>query len=161
MATKVPMLDMFKRVLPALDTRQKDFFANLSEEERKGFSPWLVQRYLSSAESTSQEIIEHYLIMTNDIVNINFSDVKDPEMTWKLMSIVGVGRSMKHPYVAPGKGKKKKQNAFKQWLSDLYPHLDDQELDIWISNLDKESARSMLEQFQVKDKDVIASANDL
>ena len=59
------------------------------------------------------------------------------------------------------KGKKKKQNAFKQWLSDLYPHLDDQELDIWISNLDKESARSMLEQFQVKDKDVIASANDL
>jgi hypothetical protein len=161
MATKVPMLDMFKRVLPALDTRQKDFFANLTEEERKGFSPWLVQRYLSSAESTSQEIIEHYLIMTNDIVNINFSDVKDPEMTWKLMSIVGVGRSMKHPYVAPGKGKKKKQNAFKQWLSDLYPHLDDQELDIWISNLDKESARSMLEQFQVKDKDVIASANDL
>ena len=161
MATKVPMLDMFKRVLPALDTRQKDFYTNLTEEERKGFSPWLVQRYLSSAESTSQEIIEHYLIMTNDIVNINFSDVKDPEMTWKLMSIVGVGRSMKHPYVAPGKGKKKKQNAFKQWLSDLYPHLDDQELDIWISNLDKESARSMLEQFQVKDKDVIASANDL
>ena len=161
MATKVPMLDMFKRVLPALDTRQKDFYTNLSEEERKGFSPWLVQRYLSSAESTSQEIIEHYLIMTNDIVNINFSDVKDPEMTWKLMSIVGVGRSMKHPYVAPGKGKKKKQNAFKAWLSDLYPHLDDQELDIWISNLDKESARSMLEQFQVKDKDVIASANDL
>lgn len=161
MATKVPMLDMFKRVLPALDTRQKDFYANLTEEERKGFSPWLVQRYLSSAESTSQEIIEHYLIMTNDIVNVNFSDVKDPEMTWKLMSIVGVGRSMKHPYVAPGKGKKKKQNAFKQWLSDLYPHLDDQELDIWISNLDKESARSMLEQFQVKDKDVIASANDL
>jgi hypothetical protein len=161
MATKQPMLDMFKRVLPALDTRQKDFFANLSEEERKGFSPWLVQRYLSSAESTSQEIIEHYLIMTNDIVNVNFSDVKDPEMTWKLMSIVGVGRSMKHPYVAPGKGKKKKQNAFKQWLNDLYPHLDDQELDIWISNLDKESARSMLEQFQVKDKDVIASANDL
>ena len=107
MATKVPMLDMFKRVLPALDTRQKDFYASLSEEERKGFSPWLVQRYLSSAESTSQEIIEHYLIMTNDIVNINFSDVKDPEMTWKLMSIVGVGRSMKHPYVAPGKGKKK------------------------------------------------------
>jgi hypothetical protein len=161
MATKQPMLDMFKRVLPALDTRQKDFFANLSEDERKGFSPWLVQRYLSSAESTSQEIIEHYLIMTNDIVNINFSDVKDPEMTWKLMSIVGVGRSMKHPYVAPGKGKKKKQNAFKSWLSDLYPHLDDQELDIWISNLNKESARSMLEQFQVKDKDVIASANDL
>jgi hypothetical protein len=68
---------------------------------------------------------------------------------------------MKHPYVAPGKGKKKKLNPFKQWLKDQYPHLDDQELDIWISNFDKESARNMLEQFQVKDKDIIAAANEL
>ena len=161
MATKQPMLDMFKRVLPALDTRQKDFFANLSDDEKKGFSPWLVQRYLSSAESPTQEVIEHYLIMTNDIVNVNFSDIKDPEMIWKLMTIVGVGKSMKHPYVAPGKGKKKKLNAFKQWLKDQYPHLDDQELDIWITSMDKESARNMLEQFQVKDKDIIAAANEL
>jgi hypothetical protein len=161
MATKQPMLDMFKRVLPAIDTRQKDFYENLSADERKGFSPWLVQRYLSSAESPSQEIIEHYLIMTNELVNVNYSDIKDPEMIWKLMTIVGVGRSMKHPYVAPGKGKKKKQNAFKTWLKDLYPHLDDQELDIWISNMNKESARNMLEQFHIKDKDIITAANEL
>ena len=69
MATKAPMLDMFKRVLPALDTRNKTLYENLNEEEMKGFSPWLVQRYLSSAESANNAIIEHYLIMTNDIVN--------------------------------------------------------------------------------------------
>jgi len=161
MATKAPMLDMFKRVLPALDTRNKTLYENLSEEEMKGFSPWLVQRYLSSAESANNAIIEHYLIMTNDIVNVNFSEVKDPEMTWKLMSMVGIGKSLKHPYIAPGGGKRKKKNAFRAWLSDLHPHLDDQELDIWISNLDKKSAKDMLEQYHVKDKDVIASANDL
>lgn len=155
------MLDMFKRVLPALDTRNKTLYENLSEEEMKGFSPWLVQRYLSSAESANNAIIEHYLIMTNDIVNVNFSEVKDPEMTWKLMSMVGIGKSLKHPYIAPGGGKRKKKNAFRAWLSELHPHLDDQELDIWISNLDKKSAKDMLEQYHVKDKDVIASANDL
>lgn len=155
------MLDMFKRVLPSIDTRSKTFYDNLTEEEKKGFSPWLVQRYLSSAESANSGIIEHYLIMTNDIVNVNFSDIKDPEMTWLLMSIVGIGKSIKHPYIAPGGGKRKKKNAFKTWLSEKYPHLDDQELDIWISNLDKKSAKDMLEQFQVRDKDVIASANDL
>lgn len=155
------MLDMFKRVLPALDTRNKTLYENLSEEEMKGFSPWLVQRYLSSAESANNAIIEHYLIMTNEIVNTNFSEVKDPEMTWKLMSMVGIGKSLKHPYIAPGGGKRKKKNAFKAWLSEQYPHLDDQELDIWISNLDKKSAKDMLEQYHVKDKDVIASANDL
>jgi hypothetical protein len=161
MATKAPMLDMFKRVLPALDTRNKALYENLTEEEMKGFSPWLVQRYLSSAESANNAIIEHYLIMTNDIVNVNFSEVKDPEMTWKLMSMVGIGKSLKHPYIAPGGGKRKKKNAFRSWLREQYPHLDDQELDIWISNLDKKSAKDMLEQYHVKDKDVIASANDL
>ena len=161
MATKEPMLDMFKRVLPALDTRNKKLYENLSEEEQKGFSPWLVQRYLSSAESANNAVIEHYLIMTNDIVNVNFSEVKDPEMTWKLMSMVGIGKSLKHPYIAPGGGKRKKKNAFKAWLCEQYPHLDDQELDIWISNLDKKSAKDMLEQYHVKDKDVISSANDL
>ena len=161
MATKAPMLDMFKRVLPALDTRNKKLYENFSEEEQKGFSPWLVQRYLSSAESANNAVIEHYLIMTNDIVNVNFSEVKDPEMTWKLMSMVGIGKSLKHPYIAPGGGKRKKKNAFKAWLCEQYPHLDDQELDIWISNLDKKSAKDMLEQYHVKDKDVISSANDL
>jgi hypothetical protein len=161
MATKAPMLDMFKRVLPALDTRNKKLYEKLSEEEQKGFSPWLVQRYLSSAESANNAVIEHYLIMTNDIVNVNFSEVKDPEMTWKLMSMVGIGKSLKHPYIAPGGGKRKKKNAFKAWLCEQYPHLDDQELDIWISNLDKKSAKDMLEQYHVKDKDVISSANDL
>jgi hypothetical protein len=161
MATKAPMLDMFKRVLPALDTRNKALYENLSEEEMKGFSPWLVQRYLSSAESANNAIIEHYLIMTNEIVNVNFSEVKDPEMTWKLMSMVGIGKSLKHPYIAPGGGKRKKKNAFRSWLREQYPHLDDQELDIWIGNLDKKSAKDMLEQYHVKDKDVISSANDL
>jgi hypothetical protein len=161
MATKAPMLDMFKRVLPALDTRNKALYENLTEEEMKGFSPWLVQRYLSSAESANNAIIEHYLIMTNDIVNTNFSEVKDPEMTWKLMSMVGIGKSLKHPYIAPGGGKRKKKNAFRSWLREQYPHLDDQELDIWIGNLDKKSAKDMLEQYHVKDKDVISSANDL
>lgn len=161
MATKAPMLDMFKRVLPALDTRNKALYENLTEEEMKGFSPWLVQRYLSSAESANNAIIEHYLIMTNDIVNTNFSEVKDPEMTWKLMSMVGIGKSLKHPYIAPGGGKRKKKNAFRSWLREQYPHLDDQELDIWIGSLDKKSAKDMLEQYHVKDKDVISSANDL
>lgn len=159
--SKVPMLDMFKRVLPSIDTRNKQFYDSLSTEEKKGFSPWLIQRYLSSAESATSGIIEHYLIMTNDVVNVNFSDIKDPEMTWLLMSIVGVGKGLKHPYIAPGGGKRKKKNAFKTWLHDQYPHLSDQELDIWISGLDKKTAKDMLEQYHVKDKDIISSANDL
>ncbi len=156
------MLDMFKRVLPAIDTRNKQFYENLTEEEQKGFAAWLVMRYLSSAESATPEIIEHYLIMTNELVNTNFSELKNhPELLWKLMSVVGIGKSVKHPYVAPGKGKKKKSNAFKAWLHEQYNHLSEQEIDLWFSNITKEQARDMLEQYQIKDKDIVAAANDL
>ncbi len=160
--SKTPMLDMFKRVLPAIDTRNKQFYERLTEEEQKGFAAWLVMRYLSSAESATPEIIEHYLIMTNELVNTNFSDLKNhPELLWKLMSVVGVGKSVKHPYVAPGKGKKKKSNAFKAWLHEQYNHLSEQEIDLLFSNITREQARDMLEQYQIKDKDIISAANDL
>ena len=155
-------LDMFRRVLPSIDTRNKDFYNSLSDEEKKAFGPWLVQRYLSSVESSNNEIIEHYLIMTNEIVNINFGAINDPEMMWALMCIVGVGKSFKHPYIAPpGGNKKKKRNPFKGWLQEKNPHLSDQELDILIQNLDKEAALDILEQYHVKDKDIIAGASSL
>jgi hypothetical protein len=156
-----PKLDMFNKVLPNADRRVKGFYETLNDEERKAFGAWLVMRYLSSVESYTNDIIEHYLIMTNDILNVNFSDIKDEEFKWLLMSVIGCGQSVKHPYISPSGGKKKKKNAFRSWLRDLHPHLDDQELDIWIGNLDKKSAKDMLEQYHVKDKDVIASANDL
>jgi hypothetical protein len=161
-------IDMFKRVLPALDTRNKKLYENLSEEERKGFSPWLVQRYLSSAESANNEVIEHYLIMTNDIVNVNFSEIanfgigkeKNHEMICKLMSIVGIGKSLKHPFIPPST-KRTYENAFKQWLFDNNHNINDQELDILFHSFTKEAAKDLLEQFQVKDKKIIKSTNDL
>ena len=167
MATKKKefKIDMFKQVLPALDTRKKNFYENLNEEEQQGFekSTWLAQRYLSSAESATNGIIEHYLIMTNEIVNTNFSDIKDPEMLSKLMSIVGIGKSLGysgHPFIPPPKGRAL-GSPFKEWLRELKPHLSDFEIDIWMQGMDKEYALEMLGQFNVRDKDIIASANDL
>jgi hypothetical protein len=159
---EAPKLDMFRKVLPSIDRRVKTFYESLDDEEKKAFSTgWLVMRYMSSAESANSDIIEHYLIMTNDLVNTNFSAIKDTEMTWLLMSIVGIGMGMQHPYIAPPGGKRKKKNAFKEWLRDNNPHLNDTELDLWIDTFDKKSAKDMLEQYHVKDKDVISSANDL
>jgi len=157
---EAPKLDMFNKVLPALDTRNKKLYESLNDEEKKGFSPWLVQRYLSSAESNSNEIIEHYLIMTNDIVNVNFSEVRDHEILWKLMSMVGIGKSIRHPFIPPPK-KGVYENAFKQWLAEENTHLNKQELDILFNSFTKATAKDLLEQFQIKDKDIIKATNDL
>jgi hypothetical protein len=156
-----PKLDMFKRVLPNADRRNKSFYDTLTDEERKEFdSGWLIMRYLSSAEHGNSGVLERYLIYTNELVNVNFSDM-DPELRWKLMSVVGCGQSVQHPFIRPPSGKRKKKNPFKDWIAKQHPHLSDQEVDIWVDSMDKKSAKDMLEQFNVKDKDIISSANDL
>jgi hypothetical protein len=160
--TKPRKLDLFKQVLPALDIRNKSFFDNLDKEEKQEFTKdlWVIQRFLSSAESANNAIIEHYLIMTNEIVNVNFSAVKDPEMTSKLMSMVGYGKSLKHPFIPPSK-KRTYENSFKQWLFDNNQGINEQELDILFNSFTAVSAKDLLEQLQIKDKKVIKSANDL
>lgn len=161
--SKPRTLDLFKQVLPALDIRSKTFFENLTKEQKEEFekSQWVTQRFLSSAESANNAIIEHYLIMTNDIVNINFSEIKDhPEMIAKLMSMVGIGKSLKHPFIPPST-KRTYENAFKQWLFDNNHNINDQELNILFHSFTKETAKDLLEQFQVKDKKIIKSTNDL
>lgn len=156
-----PKLDMFKRVLPNADRRNKQFYDSLNDEERDEFDTgWLIMRYLSSVEHSDPSVRERYLIYTNALVNVNFTDM-DPELRWKLMTVVGCGHSVQHPFIRPPSGKRKKKNPFKDWLGQQNPHLSDQELDIWISGMDKKSAKDMLEQFNVKNKDIIASANDL
>jgi len=160
-AGEKPKLDMFNKILPGIDRRDRSVYANLNEDERKAFGAWLIMRYMSSAEYSRADVIERYLICTNEAVNVNFSDIKDDEFKWLLMTTVGCGASIKHPYIAPGGGKRKKKNHFREWLREQYPHLDDQELDLMMSNMDKHIAKDILEQFQVKDKDIIDSANDL
>lgn len=169
MATKPKTLDLFNGVIPALDTRNKKYYEDLADEQKKEFDPWVSQRFLSSAEHSSNEIIEHYLIMTNDIVNVNFTDVvnfnnKDnKEMMWKLMSMVGIGKSLGkygHPFIAPSK-KRTYENAFKQWLFDTNKEINDQELEILFKSFTKETAKDLLEQYQIKDKKIIKSLNDL
>lgn len=156
-----PKLDMFNKILPGIDRRDKELYASLNEEERKAFGAWLIMRYMSSAEHARSDVIERYLIYTNNLVNVNFSDIKDDEFKWLLMTAVGCGASIRHPYIAPGGGKRKKKNHFKEWLRQQHPHLDEQELNIMLSNIDKRAALDLLEQYQVRDKEIIDSANDL
>lgn len=156
-----PKLDLFKKVLPNIHAKNKYAYREFSDEEKKEFSSgWVPMRWLSSVASADNKVVERYLLNTNRFVNMHFADV-DNELKWMLMSVVGEHKSPKHSYIKQPGGKRKKGNPFKEWLREHHPHLSDLELDIWMDSMDKKSAKDMLEQFNVKDKDVISGANDL
>jgi hypothetical protein len=114
-------------VLSALDKGDKNFYDNLSEDEKKSMSLWLLMRWMSSTKSLK----EHHLMMVNDIVNYNFSDLsKHPELQWKLLSMCGSGKNQYHEWISPPKGMKK--NRMEELIFKFYPMMNDNEIELML-----------------------------
>ena len=115
-----------KRELKAVDTRDYNFYDNLTDEEKKAFSPYILMRYTANVQG-DQSLQEWFLEMTNEYVNKNHWELSKNHkpLLWKLFAGTGVGQSMYHPYLAAGK--KAKANKIEKLLAEIYPawKLDD------------------------------------
>lgn len=154
-------LDMFKDVLPNIDKRNKKFYGILTEEQAKEFSPWLVQRWVSSVEG-DPDFIEHYLIMTNELSNVGFGDIslKDhKELHWLSLQIVGVGRTQRHAFIAPPKGAKK--TKLREWLAEQFVGYSDQEIELWIILNGIEGVKDLAEQCNLGHKEIESLVKEL
>ena len=112
------------------DKKNRGFYDELNDEEKKKFSNFLMIRYGSSV-SGSKDLQEFYLIATNERLNKKwFGCSKHPKLQWLMATTVSpdIG-TQRHNWISmkkkePGAGSTKKQ------LSELFPHLKDDELDL-------------------------------
>ena len=109
-----------KRELNAVDQKNYDFYDNLTDEERKVFSPYILMRYTASTQG-DREIQEWFVEMTNEMVNKNHWDLSKNHkaLLWKLFAATGAGVNCYHPYLAAGK--KEKANKIEKLLCEIYP----------------------------------------
>lgn len=109
-----------KRELQAVDRREYDFYDQLTDEEKKAFSPYILMRYTSNVQG-DQDLQEWFLERTNELVNKNHWNLSKnhKSLLWKLFAGVGVGQNMYHPYLASGK--KQKTNKIEKLLAELHP----------------------------------------
>lgn len=109
-----------KRELAAVDHRDYNFYSNLSDEERKAFSPYVLMRYTSNVQG-DRDLQEWFLETTNENVNKHHWTLSKnhKELLWKLFAATGVGAGMYHPYMAAGK--KEKANKIEKLLAEIYP----------------------------------------
>jgi hypothetical protein len=135
-----------KSMLGAVDRRNKDFYEQLSEEQEKEFSPFMVLRWTSSVKG-SKQLQSHYLTYANELLNKNFSILyKHKKLFWQLASVIGLGSNQFHPWIGPSKKSKKDELTSK--LSALYPGLNQDELNILLSN--KKTIQNMLDEIDGK-----------
>jgi hypothetical protein len=112
------------------DRKTRSFYDELTPEERKKFSNYLMIRWGSSVEG-SRELQEFYVIATNERLNKHFFDVsRHPKLQWLMATSVspGMGTS-RHPWIAPKK-KEAGLGAKRKALMAIYPHLKDDEIDV-------------------------------
>ena len=88
-----------KRVLKAVDNKNYNFYSNLTDEERKELSPFVLMRFVSNVQGQDQDIEEWFVEMTNDFVNKNHWQLSKnhKELLWKLLAATGAGMPAQFP----------------------------------------------------------------
>jgi hypothetical protein len=120
-----------------LDAKNRDFYDELTPEERKKFSTFLMVRW-GSAVDGSQEIQEYYVQSTNHYLNKHFFTMhRHPKLQWLMATAVSPGMgAMRHNWIAPKK-KEAGASALKKQLRELYPHFKDDEIDLMAALTDR------------------------
>ena len=120
-----------------LDAKNRDFYDELTPEERKKFSTFLMVRWGSSVDG-SREIQEYYVQSTNHYLNKHFFTMhRHPKLQWLMATAVSPGMgAQRHNWIAPKK-KEAGASAIKKQLRELYPHFKDDEIDLMATMTDK------------------------
>jgi hypothetical protein len=114
------------------DRKNRDFYNELTDEERKKFSPYLMIRFGSSVEG-SRDLQEFYVISTNERLNKHFFAVNTAahkKLQWLMATTVSPNMGTpRHPWIAPKK-KEAGASAKRKSLQEIYPSYKDDEIDV-------------------------------
>jgi hypothetical protein len=150
MAKKAPAIPL-KDIMAALDKRDRGYYNRLTPEQKKAFSSWMMMRYASSVQGRDAA---HYIYMTNELVNKDYSEVsKHPELQWLLLSACGVGKVQFHPYLKPPNAKKKKDKV-SEFIYSIHPHMKSEEVELLQEINSKEELKEYARSHGYDDKTI-------
>ena len=115
------------------DRKDRNFYKDLTDEERKKFSNYLMIRWGSSVEG-SRELQEFYVIALNERFNKHFFTLsRHPELQWLCATTVSPDMGTpRHTWIAPKK-KEPGASGIRKQLAELYPHLKDDDIAVLAS----------------------------
>ena len=153
--TKKPKVEL-NRILSNLDAKNRNFYDELTEEERSGLSPFLLLRYASAVDHSMPEVVEYVMEAANRRVNPNYFDLKaHPKLQWLLLTTTSMGfGTMRHSWIAPLGAKKHVNGALRKFLVQQFPNLNSQELDILLTINTPEAIQQYAQNFGLQDKDL-------
>lgn len=131
----------------AIDFKAKDLWENLTDDQRKQISFYLLLRYASDVKTSDNDLVAMTILKTNEYYNKHFFSLsKHPRLLWYLVCMTGNGeKDYFHEYIKykPKSG----DNKIYKILENMYPTMKQDELEylaqVTTKEEIKEYARSM------------------
>jgi hypothetical protein len=128
------------------DCKNRRFYDELTDEEKKKFSNYLMIRWGSAVQGSS-ELQEFYLIATNERLNKHFFAInRHPNLQWLCATTVSPNMGThRHQWIAPKK-KEGSTSAIRKQLADLFSNMKNDELDLMAKITSKKELDAYLQQ---------------
>ena len=125
-----------------LDRKNRQFYDDLTPEERKKFSTFLMIRWGSAVDGSS-ELQQYYVQSVNHYLNRHFFSMsRHPKLQWLMATAASPGLGTpRHQWISTKKGT---GNAKIKQLKTLFPTLRDDELQVMAAITDDKT----LKQYQ-------------
>lgn len=138
-----------------LDIKNRAFYDELTDDEKKKFATYLMLRYAASVEG-SDDLQEWYLRATNDKVNQNFFDLnKHPKLQWLLCTSVSPGMGRQRHYWQASKKREGASNSKNiKFLIKLYPHMKQDEIELLSDINTTADLKTMAKDMGMSDQDI-------
>ncbi len=122
-----------KEKLAAVDMNIKSLWNEIDDDQRKSLKSelYILNRYVSNVKTSNREIQEHYVLAVNEYFNKHWNTLqKHPQLLWQLLCMCGheSKKIFYHEWV--GFKRKKTANKVAKFLSEIYPNMKDDELDL-------------------------------
>lgn len=134
------------------DRKNREFYDDLTDEEKKKFSNFLMIRYGSSV-SGGQDLQHFYLVATNERLNKHFFTInRHPKLQWLCATTVSPDMgTFRHNWIAPKK-KEAGGTGIKKQLMELFPNMKSDEIDLMAEINTKKDLDAYLKQLGQESK---------
>ena len=136
------------------DRKNRKFYDELTDEERKKFSTYLMLRYGASVEGNA-DLQEWYLRATNERMNMHFFDLgKHPKLQWLLATTVSPGMGTQRHYWQASKKKEGSNSKAVKFITQLYPHMKQDEVELLADLNTAKELKELAKQSGWADQDI-------
>jgi hypothetical protein len=137
-----------------LDRKNRAFYDELTDEEKKKFSTYLMLKYAASVDG-NRDLQEWYLRAANERINQYFFDLgRHPKLQWLLCTSVSPGMGTQRHYWQASKKKEGSSAKVSKFILRLYPHLKSDEVELMASLNDVKSLRAHAKLLGMSDADI-------